>query len=143
MKIKKLHEDTILPSRGSEQAAGWDLYAYIPEGSTEIAAAGVCKIGTGVAVALDPGSAALILPRSGLATKQGLRPANTPGLIDSDYRGEVIVALYNDSQETRIVNHGDRIGQMMIIPYITDDFILSDSLEETDRGQGGFGSTGK
>lgn len=142
MRIKKLHEDTMLPSKGSQEAAGWDLYAYIPEGSVDIAAAGVEKIGTGIAVALDHGTAALILPRSGLATKQGLRPANTPGLIDSDYRGEVIVALYNDSQETRTVKHGDRIGQMLIVPYITSMFALVDSLDDTYRGEGGFGSTG-
>ena len=104
MKIKLLYEDAYAPTRGSEQAAGLDLYAYDDidkEHEFLIRPGEMLKINTGIAIALDPGTAALILPRSGLATKKGLRPANTPGLIDADYRGPVIVALRNDSKATR------------------------------------------
>ena len=93
-------------------------------------------------MALDKAAAALILPRSGLATKTGLRPANTPGLIDSDYRGEVIVALHNDSHNTQFISKGERIAQMVIVPYLTNSFELAEELDETARGAGGFGSTG-
>ena len=144
MKIKKLYEDSKLPTRGSEQAAGWDLYCYgdAAAGPILIYPGQVAKIKTGIAVALEQGTAALILPRSGLATKRGLRPANTPGLIDSDYRGEVIVALRNDSNFPQTIEVGDRIAQMMVIPYFTGMFDLVNELDETERADGGFGSTG-
>ena len=147
MKIKKLHEDTQLPTRGSEEAAGWDLYLYDAQrpaagGMWAIEPGDTLKCKTGFAMALDKAAAALILPRSGLATKKGLRPANTPGLIDSDYRGEVIVALHNDSHNTQFIAKGERIAQMVIVPYLTNSFELAEELDETARGAGGFGSTG-
>ena len=144
MKIKLLYEDACAPTRGSELAAGLDLYAYDIDKNHiwEIRPGEVVKINTGIAIALDPGSAALILPRSGLATKQGLRPANTPGLIDADYRGPVIVALRNDTSEDQYIQAGSRIAQMVIIPYITDYPEVVDNLNETQRGDSGFGSTG-
>ena len=147
MKIKKLHEDTQLPTRGSEEAAGWDLYLYDAQrpaagGMWAIEPRDTLKCKTGFAMALDKAAAALILPRSGLATKKGLRPANTPGLIDSDYRGEVIVALHNDSHNTQFISKGERIAQMVIVPYLTNSFELAEELDETARGEGGFGSTG-
>lgn len=147
MKIKKLHEDTQLPTRGSEEAAGWDLYLYDAQrpaagGMWAIEPGDTLKCKTGFAMALDKAAAALILPRSGLATKKGLRPANTPGLIDSDYRGEVIVALHNDSHDTQFISKGERIAQMVIVPYLTNSFELAEELDETARGAGGFGSTG-
>lgn len=145
MKIKKLYDNAKLPTKGSQKAAGWDLYAYYPdEKHTFLVRPGeVVKVQTGISVALDTGTAALILPRSGLATRQGLRPANTPGLIDADYRGEVIVALKNDTDETQFFYLGDRIAQMMVVPYITSEFEVVDELDETTRGDGGFGSSGK
>ena len=145
MKIKLLYEDAYAPTRGSEQAAGLDLYAYDDidkEYEFLIRPGEVVKINTGIAIALDPGTAALILPRSGLATKKGLRPANTPGLIDADYRGPVIVALRNDSKEEQVVKVGERIAQMMIIPYVTGYPEIVDELDDTKRGSCGFGSTG-
>ena len=145
MKIKLLYEDAYVPTRGSEQAAGLDLYAYDDidkEHEFLIRPGEVLKISTGIAIALDPGTVALILPRSGLATKKGLRPANTPGLIDADYRGPVIVALRNDSKEDQYVKAGERIAQMMIIPYVTGYPEIVDKLDDTKRGSCGFGSTG-
>lgn len=145
MKIKKLYNNSTLPMKGSKDAAGWDLYAYHENEQHifMIKPGEVQKIKTGIAAALDPGTAGLILPRSGLATKQGLRPANTPGLIDADYRGQIIVALRNDTETVQYFKAGSRIAQMVVIPYISEGFYLVENLDETDRGIGGFGSTGQ
>lgn len=145
MKIKKLYNNSTLPTKGSKDAAGWDLYAYHKDEQHMfmIKPGEVQKIKTGIAAALDPGTAGLILPRSGLALKQGLRPANTPGLIDADYRGEIIVALYNDTDNIQYFKAGSRIAQMVVIPYISEGYYLVRDLDETDRGDGGFGSTGQ
>jgi len=142
IEIKKLRENAVIPTRGSDQAAGYDLYAAIDEPviinphTTE-------KIGTGVAIAVPDGYFGAIFARSGLATKQGLRPANCVGVADSDYRGEYIVALHNDGETKQEVSPGDRIGQLVIMPYLVVEFEERDELSETDRGTGGFGSTGK
>ena len=147
VKIKKLYEDAILPTRGSADAAGWDLYAYGYNGATDwtltMPPHSTIKIDTGVAVALPSGSFGGIYPRSGLATKQGLAPANKVGVIDSDYRGPLIVALYNHSDFPQIIHKGDRIAQLIIQPYINTELTEVDELDETDRGAGGFGSSGK
>lgn len=140
--IKLLTDTAYFPCSQSAGAAGYDLYADIID-PIAIAPHQTLKIHTGIALALPDGTAGLILPRSGLATKEGLRPANTPGLIDSDYRGEIIVALHNDSEERRIIFRGERIAQLMIIPYYSVDFLEVKELDETNRGEGGFGSTGK
>ena len=130
-----------VPKYGSAGAAGADLYAatsydiIIEPGQT-------VKIGTGLAMELPEGTAGLILPRSGLASKKGLAPINTPGLIDCDYRGEFIVALHNHSDIPQKIEAGERIAQLMIIPYIRCDFNRVDELDTTKRGEGGFGSTG-
>ena len=100
-------------------------------------------IGTGLAAQVPEGYFGACFARSGIAVRQGLRPANCVGVVDSDYRGEYIVALYNDSEESRTVQNGDRIAQLVIMPYLTVEFEQVDSLPETDRGSGGFGSTGK
>ena len=139
--VKKLDDAAILPSKGSKYAAGLDLYAIkdytIKPGETVM-------IGTGLAMAPPNGTFIAIAARSGLATKQGLAPANKLGIVDEDYRGEVKVALYNHSSETRTVKAGDRIAQAIVIPYFGIDFITEvDELPETERGDGGFGSTGK
>jgi dUTP pyrophosphatase len=139
--IKRLRDNAILPSRGSEYAAGWDLYAAIDQPIT-IAPHSTEKIGTGFAFELPPFTFGAIFPRSGLATKQGLRPANCVGVCDSDYRGEYIVAVHNDSNHTRVVEPGERIAQLILMPYLSMQFKEVDELTETERGDGGFGSTG-
>lgn len=144
MKIMKIYDDTILPTRGSAEAAGYDLYARLKEHETlQILPHQTTKIGTGIAIECPKGYFAGIFARSGLATKQGLRPANCVGVVDSDYRGEIIVAIHNDSDEIRYIENGDRIAQMILIPYIPMTFIETDELSESGRGQDGFGSTGK
>ena len=144
MNIKLLNEYAKIPTLGSEHAAGFDLYAAIAE-PVEIPAHETRMIGTGFALEVPVGFFAGIYPRSGMATKQGLRPANCVGVCDPDYRGEYMVALHNDSKETRTVNPGDRIAQMIFHQYgmPTDGFTVVDELSETDRGAGGFGSTGQ
>lgn len=139
--IKKLKENAIIPTRGSACAAGYDLYACIDE-PIEIYAGQTVKIGTGLSIAVPDGYFGAIFARSGLATKEGLRPANCVGVADSDYRGEYIVALHNDSSVMRIVEPGERIAQLVIMPYLSAEFVEVDSLDETDRSAGGFGSTG-
>lgn len=142
-KIKKLHEDSVIPTRGSEEAAGYDLYAYISDnGMFEIKPHETVKIGTGVAIAAPKGTFGAIFPRSGLATKNGLAPANKVGVCDSDYNGEYIIALHNHSNKTAYVHHGDRIAQLVFIPYVAVHFVEVEELDETERGSGGFGSTG-
>lgn len=139
--IAKLKPNAILPSRGSAQAAGYDLYACLDEDVT-IEAGSVAKIGTGLSVEVPDGYFGGIFARSGLAAKKGLRPANCVGVADSDYRGEYIVALYNDSDTAKTVCHGDRIAQLLILPYLECEFEERE-LSETERGSGGFGSTGR
>ena len=141
IEVKKLREDAILPTRGSAYSAGYDLYAAINEPIT-IAPHKTEKIGTGLAFALPEETFVAIFARSGLATKEGLRPANCVGVCDSDYRGEYIVALHNDSEETRTIKPQERIAQMILMATNPMNFIEVNELSETDRGEGGFGSTG-
>lgn len=140
--IKKLSDNAKIPTYGSMYAAGADLYACL-DGDVKIGAGQTAVIPTGIALELPVGYAGLIYARSGLATKQGLAPANKVGVVDCDYRGEVKVALFNHSGEERTVSCGDRIAQLVITPYITAVFEERDELSETARGAGGFGSTGK
>ena len=140
--IKKLNKNAKLPAYGSEYAAGADLYACL-DMPVVIAPGRTKVIPTGIALELPVGYAGLIFARSGLATKQGLAPANKVGVVDCDYRGEVMVALHNHSGEARTVNSGDRIAQLVITPYITAVFEEKKELSSTARGAGGFGSTGK
>ena len=141
MDIKLLNSSARVPHYGSEEAAGCDLYAatedelWIPAGET-------VKVGTGIAMAIPRGYFGAIFARSGLATKQGLRPANCVGVIDSDYRGEVIVALHNDTDEPQQIPAGSRIAQLVLLPCIRTDFNIVEELPDTNRGEGGFGSTG-
>ena len=139
--VKRLKENAKIPTRGSEEAAGYDLYAAIDE-PVRVAPHETVKIGTGLSFSLPYGSFGAIFARSGLATKQGLRPANCVGVCDSDYRGEYIVALHNDTDEVRIIQPGDRIAQLILLPFIPMVFNVVDELSETNRGTGGFGSTG-
>ena len=142
IKIKKLNENAIIPTRGSEYAAGVDLYACIDK-PIEIQPHETVKIGTGLAMELPTGYFGAIFARSGLATKQGLRPANCVGCCDSDYRGDYIVPLHNDTDITQTVIPNERIAQLVIMPYLPVDFTEVDELTETERGDGGFGHTGK
>ena len=142
VKIKKLRENAIIPTYGSEFAAGADLYAAL-EATVTIEADETKLIPTGIALSIPNGYAGLIYARSGLASKRGLAPANKVGVVDSDYRGEVMVALHNHGKEPQTIEVGERIAQMVIAPYVTANFILSDELDDTVRGEGGFGSTGK
>lgn len=141
IRIQKLNENAIIPTRGSDQAAGYDLYACVEEDTT-IEPGETKLIGTGLALTTPNGSFGAIFARSGLATKEGLRPANCVGVVDHDYTGEVKVALHNDSAEVRTITPGERIAQLVFLPYITGEFIQVVALEQTDRGDGGFGSTG-
>ncbi len=139
--LKKLRDNARIPTRGSSAAAGYDLYACLDE-PVVIEPHKTVKIGTGITAALPDGYFAACFARSGLASRQGLRPANCVGVVDSDYRGEYIVALYNDSDEPRTISDGDRIAQLVVMPYLAVDFETVDALSDTERGAGGFGSTG-
>ena len=142
IKVKKLNNLAIIPTRGSEYSAGMDLHAAISE-PIYISPHETIKIPTGLAMELPECTFGAIFARSGLSTKEGIRPANCVGVCDSDYRGEYVVALHNDSNMSRLINPGERIAQLIIIPYIPVEFKESDKLSDTNRGIGGFGSTGK
>ena len=142
IKYTKLNELAKEPTRGSIAAAGYDLYAAIGT-DLIIAPHTTIKVGTGLAFELPQNTFAAIFARSGLATKQGLRPANCVGVCDSDYRGEYIVAIHNDTDKEQTITAGDRIAQMILMPYISMIFKEVDKLTNTERGSGGFGSTGK
>ena len=139
--IKKIHADAIIPRRGSKSAAGFDIYAVLKD-AVVIHPKETVKIPTGITMAIPEGYFGAIYARSGLAAKEGLRPANCVGVVDSDYRGEVMVALHNDSDFSRVVNGGDRIAQLIIREYPEVQFTETEELPETERGLGGFGSTG-
>lgn len=139
IQLKKLDERAILPTRGSALAAGADLYAL--DGVT-IASGETVLVHTGIALAIPEGYAGLIYARSGLASKRGLAPANKVGVIDADYRGEIMVALHNHSGSTQAVDAGERIAQLVVTPFLSVEFDECDALDETARGTGGFGSTG-
>ena len=141
IEFKKLNENAVTPTFGTEFSAGADLYSaedeiVINPGETKF-------IGTGIATAIPVGTVGLIYARSGLACKKGLAPANKVGVIDSDYRGEIKVALHNHGSVAQTVLKGERVAQMVITPYFAVDYVEVDSLSETERGEGGFGSTGR
>lgn len=142
IEIKKLDVNAVLPERGSEYAAGYDLFSASQD-EIKIAPHETVLIGTGLSIAIPEGYFGGIYARSGLSTKEGLRPANCTGVIDADYRGEIKVALHNDSDTERIVVPGQKVAQFIIQPFMECDFQLSDELPVTKRGEGGFGSTGK
>lgn len=139
--IQKLNDNATLPSYGSPDAAGADLYACL-DAPVTIPAGGTAMIPTGLALELPSGTAGLVFARSGLASKKGLAPANKVGVIDSDYRGEVMVALHNHSGADARVEPGERIAQLVIAPVYRAAFNVCDALTDTARGAGGFGSTG-
>ena len=142
IKIKKMNELAKTPTRGSEYAAGYDLYAA-SSSSILIEPHETVMVGTGIAMEIPTGYFGAIFARSGLASKRGLRPANCVGVCDSDYRGEYIVAIHNDTDETKIIEPGERIAQMVLLPYIKMEFTEVEELDTTQRGVGGFGSSGR
>lgn len=142
IKIKKVRENAVLPSRGSVEAAGYDLYACLDTEFCEIKPHETVKIGTGLAIEIPSGYFGGIFARSGIAAKNGLRPANCVGVADSDYRGEYIVALHNDSDQLQKIQNQERIAQLVVMPYLSVDFEEVKELTDTKRGDGGFGSTG-
>ena len=140
--IKRLTDTAILPERGSAYAAGYDLFADVKE-EVEIKAHETVMIPTGLAMEIPEGYFGGIFARSGLASKEALRPANCVGVVDADYRGEVKVALHNDGEVSRVIKSGQKVAQLVIVPFLTVDFDEVNELSETVRGVGGFGSTGK
>ena len=142
VKVKKLDDRAIRPTYGSACAAGADLYALVDEESLTIAAGETVLVSTGLSVEIPEGYVGLIYARSGLATKKGLAPANKVGVIDSDYRGEVKVALFNQSGKEQTIAAGERVAQLVIAPYLAVEYQQAEELSDTARGAGGFGSTG-
>ena len=142
MKFQKLRPDAKTPVYGSADAAGADLYACCGE-ETRIPAGKTVMVPTGIAVAIPKGHVGLIFARSSLGTKRGLAPANKVGVIDADYRGEIMVSLHNHSAEDQTIAPYERVAQMVIVPFVQMAYEESDNLDETERGTGGFGSTGR
>ena len=142
VRVKILRENALLPTYGSAQAAGADLYACL-EAPVVIHPGETAFIPTGISLEVPVGCAGLIYARSGMACKRGLAPANKVGVVDSDYRGEIIVALYNHGTAAQTVEGGERIAQFVITPVLTPAYVIAETLSDTARNQGGFGSTGK
>ena len=142
VKALKLKEAAVVPAYGTDYSAGADLYSG-EDDITIIAPGTTVLVHTGIVLEIPEGLCGLIFARSGLATKQDLAPANMVGVIDSDYRGEIMVALKNYGREVRFVKPGDRIAQIVFVPYFKGVFEIADELSDTERGAGGFGSTGK
>ena len=142
MRVKKVRPNAVIPTYGSAEAAGADLYACL-EADVVIEPGKTVFVPTGIAMAVPRGYAGLIYARSSMGAKRGLAPANKVGVIDSDYRGEVMVALHNHGTEIQTVCHGERIAQLLVAPVLAPAFEECDELDETARGAGGFGSTGR
>ena len=139
--FKKLDERATMPTYGSEFSAGADLYA-VADSDIVIESGKTVLIHTGISMEIPCGYGGFIFARSGLASKKGLAPANKVGVVDADYRGEIMVALHNHSDISQTVSHGERIAQLVLLPFLACEFIECDELSETTRGEGGFGSTG-
>lgn len=142
VRFQKLDDRAVQPQYGSAYAAGADLYAVLDAPLT-LAAGETALVHTGLAVEIPAGFVGLVCARSGLATKRGLAPANKVGVIDADYRGEIMVALHNHGTLPQTIEHGERMAQLLLMPYLTAVYEEAESLTDTDRGAGGFGSTGK
>lgn len=137
----RLDKNAIVPTYGTQYSAGADLYA-LPDGDITVKPGQTVLVHTGIAVSIPEGYGGFIFARSGIATKRGLAPANKVGVIDSDYRGEIMVSLYNHSSEKQVISSGERVAQMVIMPYVKADFCECEGLDDTERSTGGFGSTG-
>lgn len=142
LKIKRVREDAILPTRGDSEAAGIDLYACL-EGSITLVPGATAMIPTGISCEFPEGYFGLMLPRSSVGAKRHLVLGNTAGVIDFSYRGEILMAFTNTGKQNQTIEHGERLAQMILLPYVTYNIVETDELSETERGEGGFGSTGK
>ena len=142
IRVKFLRPGASLPAYGTAQAAGADLYACLLE-PVSIAPGETAFIPTGIALEVPKGCAGLIYARSGMACKRGLAPANKVGVVDNDYRGDIVVALHNHGAQAQTVSHGDRIAQFLITPVVTAAYEMAQELSDTARNAGGFGSTGR
>lgn len=142
VKFVKLQKNAIVPTYGTSFAAGADLYA-LPEGDIEIKPGETVLIHTGIALEIPEGYGGFIFARSGIATKRGLAPANKVGVVDSDYRGEIMVSIHNHSAITQTISSGERVAQLVIMPYLKAEFCECEELDTTERAAGGFGSTGR
>ena len=142
VKIKRLNKLAKIPTRGTVESAGYDLYAATDK-DIQIPPHSNVKIGTGIAMSIPNGFFGGIFARSGVATKRNMRPSNCVGIVDSDYTGEVIVSIHNDSTETKTIQRGERVAQLVIVPYLSVIFDEVNELDETERGEKGFGSTGE
>lgn len=142
IKIKKLDDRAVIPTYGSDFSAGCDLYA-VTDQDIDIKPSETVMIHTYLSMEIPVGYAGLIYARSGLASKKGLAPANKVGVVDADYRGEIMVALHNHSNDTQTISNGERIAQLVITPFLKASFIETNELSDTVRGAGGFGSTGQ
>ena len=141
IQVKRLTDSARLPERGSDEAAGYDLFADL-DGEVTIAPHETFMVHTGIAVAIPSGYFGGVYARSGLSAREGLRPANCTGVIDADYRGEIMVALHNDSAEKKVITPGQKVAQLIIQKFEAVSFLECDELSDTARGAGGFGSTG-
>lgn len=141
LKIKKMRNNAIIPTKGDTEAAGIDLYACIDEPIT-IASENTAKIPSGIACEFPKGYFGLVVPRSSVGAKRRLKLANTVGIIDNSYRGEILMIFANENKIPQTINPGERLAQMILLPYVTYNIVETDSLSETERGEGGFGSTG-
>ena len=140
--VKKLRDGAVLPKRASEAAAGADLHALLDADLT-VQPGETVLVPTGLSLEIPDGYVGLIFARSSVASKRGLAPANKVGVIDSDYRGEVLVALFNQSEKPQTIAPLERIAQLVIVPYLAAQFEERETLSDTARGSGGFGSTGR
>lgn len=143
VKIKKLNPDAILPAYGTPFAAGADLYACIKDENLTIPPHETVFVPTGLSIQIPEGNMGLVFARSGIACKRGLAPANKVGVIDSDYRGEIMVVLHNHTNFPQTIENRERVAQLVITPYLKVDFREADELDETGRGEKGFGSSGR
>ena len=143
LKVKKLYKDSIIPTKGTKHSAGIDLYAHLDTDSIEIKPGESVMIGTGMSYEIPEGYFGGLFARSGLGCKMNLRPANCVGVIDSDFRGELVVALYNDASEVRVITNNERVAQLVIMPYLDVNLVPVDELEDTSQIHEGFGSTGR
>ncbi len=142
MRVKKLNPKAKLPTYGTNQSAGADLYVCLEKPVT-IGPGDTAFLPTGIAIAVPEGYAGLVFARSSLGCKRGLAPANKVGVIDSDYRGEICVVLHNHSSQPQTVEDGERVAQLVVVPVLAPELVEAEELDDTERGTGGFGSTGR
>ncbi len=142
LKVKKVKENAILPTRGSKEAAGIDLYACLDEEKIDLVSGCTYMIPTGIACDFPEGYFGLVAVRSSVGVKRGLRLGNQLGVIDQDFKGEIMLGIYNGGNNVATIKNGERLAQMILLPYVTYNIVETDTLSETERGEGGFGSTG-